>query len=285
MSVDSLSRNTLAERAMGNFPLSIATSQAIESVIGKLPDAPTADPEINRIDLLMVNVRTLIRNIFGSLDKEALKKVDEYTVAESLVAEMRTIEQIITENSDGRCQTMYYFCSYADFLRKFTKSIPKTANTLLQKQKAASEHTVSEYLLNDFKDQAPIEKYVTDFPNIDARTAIMTHYPIDLLQRYKFKSLVLLESHTGAVKPPMMWNTKLQDGKELELLPFDRMTLQVFGDNVLFVPMAVKIRQRVYKIAKDRAWTPATTKDYAIYTVEQNRDPALEVLVKDLYRR
>lgn len=285
MAVDSISRNTLAERTVGNFPISIATSQAIESLIGKLPEAPTADPHIGHIDLLMVNVRTLIRNVFGSLDKEARKRVDEYNVAETLVAEMRTIEQIVTEESDGRCQTMFYYCSYDDFLRKYTKSIPKTANTLLQKQNAAAEHTTAQYLLNDFRDQAPIEKYVTDFPNIDARTAIMTHYPIDLLQRYKFKSLVLLESHTGAIKPPMMWNTKLSDGRELEIIPFDRMSLQVFGDNVLFVPMGIKIRQRVYKIAKDRAWTPATTKDYVIYSIEQNRDPALEVLVKDLYRK
>lgn len=285
MSVDSISRDALSQRTMGNFPISIATSQAIESFIGKLPEAPTADPEIRRRDLLMINIRTLIRNIFGSMDKDQRAKVDEYNVAESLIAEMRTIEGIITEESDGVCQTMFYYCSYDDFLRKFTKSIPKTANTILQKQNAASEMSVIKYILGEMKDQAPVEKYTTDFPNIDADTAILTHYPIDLLQRYKFKSLVLLESHTGAVKPPMMWNTKLHEGRDLEIIPFDRMTLQIFGDNVLFVPMAVKIRQRVYKVATKNAWTPATTKDFAIYSIEQNRDPALEVLVKDLYRK
>jgi hypothetical protein len=180
---------------------------------------------------------------------------------------------------------MFYYCSYDDFLRKFTKSIPKTANTILQKQNAASEMSVIKYILGEMKDQAPVEKYTTDFPNIDADTAILTHYPIDLLQRYKFKSLVLLESHTGAIKPPMMWNTKLHEGRDLEIIPFDRMSLQIFGDNVLFVPMAVKIRQRVYKVATKNAWTPATTKDFVIYSIEQNRDPALEVLVKDLYRK
>ena len=285
MSVDSLSRDTLAERAMEVYPLSVATGRAIASFVGKLPDAPATQPDILNRDLLLVNVRTLIRNLYGSMNKEQRAKLEEFTVTEALVAEMRIIETIIAEESDGRCRVVFYHCTYTDIIRKFTRAIPKTANTVLQKQAAAEEHTVTQYLFKDFKDNAPIEKYNVDFPSMDANTAILTHYPIDLLQRYKFKSLVLLESHTGAIKPPMMWNTKLWEGRDLEIIPFDRMTLQLFGDNVLFVPMAVKIRQRVYKVATKNGWTPASTQALVTYSIEQNRDPALEVLVKDLYRK
>ena len=285
MSVDSLSRDTLAERTMEIYPLSVATGRAIASFVGKLPDAPTQAPEILSRDLLMINVRTMIRNIYGSMTKEQRNRLDEYTVTEALVGEMRIIETIVAEESDGHCRVMFYHCTYTDIIRKYTRAIPKTANTVLQKQAAAEEHSVLQYLAKDFQDSAPVAKYNIDFPSMDANAAILTHYPIDLLQRYKFKSLVLLESHTGAIKPPIMWNTKLWEGRDLEILPFDRMTLQLFGDNVLFVPMAVKIRQRVYQIAKKNSWTPASTQALAIYSIEQNRDPALEALVKDLYRK
>lgn len=285
MTVDAVSRQTLAEREQGQYPLSIATSLAIESFLGKLPEAPTVSPEIHRTELLMINVRTLIRNLMGSMDKEARKVLEEYTMAESISNEIRTIETIINEESDGRCQTLFYYCTYSDFLREFTVSIPKVANTVLQKQIQATEETIVEYLFKEFKDSTPIEKYTRNFPDTPVAAVILTHYPVDLLQRYKFNSLLLLESHTGAIKPPMMWNTKLSEGRDLEIIPFDRMTLQLYGDNVMFVPMGIKIRQRVYKIATTKQWTPATTKDYVIHSVEQNRDPALEVLVKDLYRK
>lgn len=285
MSVDSISRATLSERAVGQFPLSIATSMAIESLIGKLPEAPVENPAIRKTELLMVNVRTLIRNLYGSIDKDRRHTLDEFTVAEAISNEIRTIETIVSEESDGQCRCLFYTCTYADILRKFTRAIPKAANSVIQQQAAHSEKTVLAYLLDEYKDTTPIEEYTRDFPDMNAACVILTHYPIDLLQRYKFTSLLLLESYTGAIKPPMMWNTKLSNGRELELVPFDRMTLQLFGDNVLFVPMSVKIRQRVYKVAVSSGWTPASTKDLVIHSIEQHRDPALEVLVKDLYRK
>lgn len=284
MSVDSISRDTLAARAVGQFPISIATSLAIESAVGILPEAPTDSPEIKKRQLLMVNVRTLIRNLYGSVDKEQKSKLEEYTIAECIAGEMRAIEAIVAEHSDGRCSCVFYFCSHLDAPRRFMKAILKSPSTVGQQMYQASEAAIVKYLDTEFASTAPITHYVSDFPDINLNTLIMTHYPIDLLQRYKFASLMLLESHTGALKPPMMWNTKLQNGRELEIIPFDRMTLQMFGDGVLFTPMPTKIRKVMLEIAAQNMWTPGTTKDLAIYSVEKHHDPALTVLVKEMYR-
>lgn len=286
MSVDSISRDVLAARAMGQFPLSIATSLAIESAVGILPEAPTDAPEIKRRQLLMVNVRTLIRNLYGSVNKEQKSKLEEYTVAEAISNEMRVIESIIAEHSDGRASCTFYLCSYVDILRNFRKGIPKTPSTAGQQMYQASEQAILKYLDTEFKGGTPMAHYKSDFPQSEASALILTHYPIDLLQRYKFSSLMLLESHTGALKPPMMWNTKLQDGrdKEMEILPFDRMTLQIFGDGITFTPMPIKIRRVMLEIAAKNNWTPGTTKALAIYSVEKHHDPALENLIKEMYK-
>ncbi|MNZ57992.1 hypothetical protein D3C78_759890 [compost metagenome] len=109
---------------------------------------------------------------------------------------------------------------------------------------------------------------------------------MDLLQRYKFSSLTLLESHTGAAKPPALWYTKLTNGKELEHIPFDRMTLQFFGDNGnLFTGYPIKFRRIMLDIAKKNRWTALTTKDYIIQSVKKAYEPELERLVLNLYSK
>src|SRR5690606_9561418 len=82
-------------------------------------------------------------------------------------------------------------------------------------------------------------------------TMLLTHIPVDLLSADRFSKLVLLESHTGAIKPHLSWYTKLTNGKELFRMPFNRFTLQVFGDNgVHFAPMPMKMKQAVKDISE-----------------------------------
>ena len=280
-----LSREVLSNRAVGQFPLSIATSLAMESSIGILPEAPAVAAEIKNRDLIMVNVRTLLRNLLGSIPKEDKGRLENYTIAEAIVGEMRVIEQLAAEHSNGRCSVEYYHCTYSDVQLKFSRALLKIPVTPLQVAYLAMENDVLKYMKEDFKTAPPIEQLTRNFKDHHVDALIITHYAIDLLQRYRFNSLSLLESHTGAIKAPLLWNTKLKDGKEFEILPFDRMTLQMFGDGVIFAPMPIKIRQRLYSIAVKQGWTPASTKDWIIQGVTAHRDPALEVLVKDLYRK
>lgn len=284
MSLESVSRDLLTNRAVGQFPLSIATSLAIESLIGIFPDAPSEHPPIRDHDSLWVNMRTLIRNLLGSLKTEDRKHLTEHTVAEYIVNEMRTIETVCVEHGDGRFEVAFYKCSYTDLSYSYNKSILKVPSTPGQKLSWAFEENVLKVIDEEYQGHIPYLTLTRKFPEVHSRVLLISHYPVDLLQRYKFDNLALLETHTGAVKPPNMWNTKLKDGRELERIPFDRMTLQMFGDGITFSPMNLKVRQKLVEIAEKNKWTPLTTKEFVIYCVEQNRDPALESLVKDLYR-
>jgi hypothetical protein len=72
-----------------------------------------------------------------------------------------------------------------------------------------------------------------------------------------------LESHTGAIKNPAEWNTKLTGGaKELSNIPFNRFTLQLFGDNGhMFLSGPLRLREIVLGIAKRDHWTSVTTSE------------------------
>lgn len=284
MSPDDISRVLLTERAVGQFPISVATSLAIESLVGILPEAPAEKPPIQDYDTLWINIRTLIRNMLGALDTDKRKHLTEYTVAEYIVNEMRAIETVCIEHGDGRFDVEFYVCSYTDLAYNFNKSILKVPNTPGQKHAYLFEQAVLEIIDKDFKGHIPYHHLTRTFPEVLARALLLSHYAIDLLQRYRFQDVALLESHTGAIKPAPMWNTKLHNGKELERIPFDKMTIQMFGDNVTFSPMAIKVRKKMVELAEKHKWTPLSTKDFVIHCVEQNRDPALEALVKDLYR-
>lgn len=284
MSPDDLSRATLTERAVGQFPISVATSLAIESLIGILPEAPAEKPPIHEYDVLWINMRTLIRNMLGALETEKRKQLTEPTVAQYIVNEMRAIESIAIEHGDGRFEVTFYFCSYTDLAYNFNKSILKTPNTPGQKHAYLFEQAVLEIIQREYAGQIPFYNLTRTFPEVNQRALLLSHYAIDLLQRYRFQDIALLESHTGAIKPAPMWNTKLHNGRELERIPFDKMTLQMFGDGVTFSPMAIKVRKKMVELSEKHKWTPMSTKDFVIHCVEQNRDPALEALVKDLYR-
>lgn len=278
------SREIISNRALSNQPLSVATGIAIESALGQLEEAKDEKAPVLDRDLLLVNVSTLYRNLVGSIPTEKRGFLTPYTLAEALAGEMRGIESLIAEGSEGRCVTMFYQCSYKSLLRQFQNGLPKIDNTIIQKQAAALESATLGDLNDSIVSKPPIDKHDVKFPYNEGKTLLLSHYPVDLLNRFCFSALSLLESHTGAIKPPQVWYTKLNNGQDLKIIPFDRMTMQMFGDKVHFLPMHIKLRKKLYNIAVKNKWGPTTTKDMVIHSVTMNRDPALEALVKDLYR-
>jgi len=284
--LDDQARVVLSERAFSeNEPLSIATGIAIDSVLGLLEEAKDPEPPILKYDIFLVHIRTIYRNLIGSVPTELRNKLTPLALAEVMSTEMRVIETLISEATEGRCEIRFYHCNYSSIMNDFSRSLPKIPTTPGQKASTALEFSTYQALKEDIVSKPPIDYWNRKFPEIGGRGIVLTHYPVDLLNRYRFESLHLLESHTGAIKPPALWNTKLREGWGLEQLPFDRMTLQMFGDNIQFSPMNKKIRMTLFNIAVKKKWNHATTKDYVIHCVTEHRDPALEVLVKDLYRK
>ena len=112
---------------------------------------------------------------------------------------------------------------------------------------------------------------------------IVTHLPVDLLSRYNFKKLELVESHTGAIKAFPHWHSKLTGGKELVNIPFNAFSLQVFGDNGnLFTPLLPSLRKEVLRLAQEDRWVAITTDDKIRMSLRKVTDPTSRAILMSL---
>jgi hypothetical protein len=288
MAIDARAMDAISSREVGQIPVSIGSSLALEGAFGILEDNPNNNPIINQVDVLYVNLRTLIRNLVGAIDAEAMNNVFPEDLAYALINEMTIIEGAVHRFSAGRVNTQIYLCNYQGVPKKFPYAILKAASTEKQKLAALREENTIVELLSVLERTPTVKILETDIDlaSDNRRVLMMSSYAIDLLQRYKFNSLTLLESHTGAAKPPALWHTKLSNGKELSNIPFDRMTIQFFGDNSnLFTAFPIKYRRVMLDIAQKNRWNALTTKDYIISSVKKAYEPELEKLVINLYSK
>ena len=273
----------ISGRELGvSVPISIGTSIAIESALGLLPEQ-TNQIKIENYDAIWINVRTLFRNLLGAMETESKKMVLPEDVAEALVNEMTVINAVVSDKTRGMVSVVFYVCTHSSLSRRYPNAAHRNSHDNTDNQR--TNYIVEQQALKTVLDSGAmvdLRKFDMDFGD-NTNVMIVTHQPIDLLNRYRFKQIVLLESHTGAIKPPSRWYTKLQNGRELVNIPFDKMTLQLFGDGTMFSPMGIKVRKHLVELAKKNGWTYLTTRDYVMKTIRDTRDPIFEAYVARLY--
>lgn len=274
----------LAGREMGQLPVSIGTSLALESVTGILPEHETDDPDIHKFDSLWVNVRTLFRNIVASIPSDQKVMLSPEDIVETIKQEMSAIEELVNKITFSKVKVHFYVTTLKSFLRTFSKSIPKYPKTERQKFHAALEKVALDYFIDNFDAFENLRVFDVKVEAKGGKSLIMTHQPIDLLSRYEFKQLILLESHTGALKGPSLWSTKLTGGKNLIRIPFNKLTLQVFGDGEMFSTFPIKIKRELLRIAEEENWTVNTTTEKMRYGINKSYDPKFKELMFELMR-
>lgn len=268
----------LANRAKGQFPLSIATSLALESLAGIHPEIPNvAELPIKDMSTLLINIRTIIRNINGALPTEQAKTLNAKSVIDTLLEEMTIIEATINKLSEGMVNVVYYASTYGSLGRKYPQAILRPVTTPNQINYVHLERDVIIRLLENPL-AFDIRRYDTEITDKFSDVLIITHLCIDLLSKSNFNRIRLLETHTGSIKNHLQWNTKLTKGKDLIRIPFNKFTLQVFGDNgYLFSQMDHRTRAVVTNMAEIDKWTTATTKDRIIASIRKLDDPSIRM--------
>lgn len=267
-------------RTTGQFPLSIATSLALEAAFGIYPDRPVVQPApILDYDELWVNVKTLFRNFLGALDKSTAEMITSDAVVEGINGELDTIHQLVTEQTSGRTSVVFYLSDYVDIDRKYKYAVIRRDNTAKQKMYTAMMIDVIGKLLKMHpKGNIRVEKLKLH-PEKKTKALILTHIAFDLVSYPEFRELTLLESHTGAIKERSQWYTRLYEGKTLSMVPFNEMFLQVFGDSQTFRPMDIKLRKEIIDLATQYRWNAATKIDFIMYGIGTLKNPyAREIL-------
>lgn len=279
--------NEYINRETGKYPISIATSLAMEGLFGihdNIPPQPTLP--VTNCDAVAVNARTLVRNILGSHDKANSQFISVEYVVRLLLDEILTIKNILEIETQGRVQVFMYIPSYKFLKIRYRNAIIKEPTT--EKQIAANkfEEDCIELLLKRQGD-IHVSFSVVDLDitfNKDPRVFLITHLPIDLLHCKDVKSVALLESHTGIVKYSNQWYTKLKNGKDLYRIPFDVMSIQFFGDSGgMFVPYENKMRKVLLEIAEKNQWTQLTSKNKIVGDVMRDYEPVLASIISGLY--
>lgn len=247
------------DREKGAYPVSLGTSIALEALAGNYPERPVNPPPIREMKEVWFNLRTLLRNLQGALASDVRDRVTHGALVPSLIEELSLIESIIISMSSGNARAVFYVCDYSSIRQKFPKTGLRVPTTPKQIMHDAIEKAVIRALLDHGVSQ-DLRTFRYELDGRNQPAFILTHLPIDLLSRYAFSKLELLESHTGNIKKPAQWNTKLTNGKELVNIPFCRFSLQVFGDNGNhFAPAPRAVKEIVLDLADKYRWTSITT--------------------------
>lgn len=272
-------------RTKGQFPISIATSLALEGLFGILEDNKDPNPPWPDYTDLIINVRTLFRNLLGSIEDEHTSTNTGYHYAIAIIEEMTIIRNIVTQYTDGKIKTHFYACNYDTLTGLYPFSFFRESKTDKQKFYAKMENgTIDEVIKQLGKPNEYIRLFDSYIPLDVNKTLVITNYPVDLLNIQKASEIALVESHTGKLKRKAQWNTKLYNGSKLPPIPFDKMTIRVFGDSGnLFAPYPIEIRRKLLEIAGKYKWHSQTTRERILQTVKLSNDIVLYQTITKLY--
>lgn len=274
------------ERETGFFPLSIGTSLALEGLFGLHPDDPSQPTDLQTINRLWINVRTLIRNFYASMTAEQQRHTPISTVGAMLLEELSTLETVVAQHSQGGMRLTVYDADMKDVKWWMPHASFKEAKTERQLHYQSFENLLVKGL-RESPDALPYAlKSVGRKPETSHGVcAILTHYPHELFWRFSFDRLFLLESHTGKVKAPHQWASKLQGVSLDDHIPLTPLTIQLFGEGSIIAPQPKKMRDEVRRIAVSCRWTVVTTPEKVAQDIRQRGSSELRELTGRLASR
>lgn len=254
------------------IPVSIPTAIPIEEVVLK-EDGEKGD--------IWINVRTLVRNCLNCLSTEEKISISPMDVAPVIMEEMQLISDWIHQASHNTRRVVYYVTEKRSFSRCFPHALPKGYKTAKQKHELQLTNETLLEVMGALGEQIKIFDIM--LKGEERPVLIITHQSIDLLSEYSFPSLKLLESHTGKIKSKTYWNSKLS-GKNTDVMPFNALTLQVFGDGESFAAFPRKLKMEVVNLATIAGWSPITSKTKIESDLNKLQDKVGMQMLRDMLR-
>lgn len=268
-----------AERDVGQFPLSIGTSLALEGSLGIHPDRPVGNRTLYDYQTLWVNVKTAFRNYYRAIDKDSVTLISKEELIEQFHLELHQIVNVVDSQTNGAMKVVFFVSDYHGLEKKYTHAVMRVDSTENQKLFTKTMKTVISNILASEPDliqtfQRKIEKQGL------GKGLMLTSYAYDLTSAKAFSNLALLESNTGAIKERNLWYTKYYNGKELSMIPFREDFLPIFGDSELFRPIGMAYRKNLIDIGKKYNWNFSTTREKIIYGIDSLKDKFLAATLK-----
>lgn len=289
----------LQGRNMGTYPVSIATSRALEGIFGIHEDInyPLNNKyPYKKFAQLAINYRTMIRNIIGSVNSQAADSFTPEILIILIAEEMSLINEIVASASRNNLEVIYYTAGYGPSTLKYLPYANlKSPKTTIQLKERQLENDVLAGLtqlrrLNNppvILPEGALSNLSGDIPTFSQRLEVskgvlyLTHLPLDILKTPKGRK-ALLESHTGKVKGEQDMISKLR-GKPKNI-PFDIMTIQMFGDTGMTLDSHnSKLRKELSELGEKKGWNATTTESRIKGEIKRNASKELSTLVNQLY--
>lgn len=249
------------------IPISVSSALALESLFSEDPEKDF----VYRNQSLWFNVRTLYRNLISAIKPEI--DYDDEMLTLDLLEEIEILLTVVSENNvKGKNKVVLYANSHNNLEKLFPYAKVKHPKTEKQIKYFKQEKRILESLFDnlDSKEDYTVQMGDCELNGDDKEVIVLTHHPIDLLSRYQFSELLLLESHTGAIKRQSQWNTKLTGGKQHPRIPFNALTLQVFGDqSTNFYSYSAAYKKAIIDLAKKANWNALTGSEKIITDLVQ----------------
>lgn len=262
----------MTERTKGTLPISVGTALAIEAL--------TSVP-MHRYGALLINLRTVIRNARQAYD-DYTPTVKELTQAtkEDIVG---IAEAIVAMKIKTLLELKFYYPSYQALPRLFPMAKLKNVNekgTDKQKLVAQLEEQVATNILKEFGEA--ITKVNTRIPDFTQEALIITHHPVDLVMTDSYARLNLLESHTGTIKNYTLFYTKLTGSDKFNNIPFNKLTIQIFGDkSTNFYSQNEGVKNEIKQLADLARWSSASSPSLVARSIRSlGNTPEKQILLK-----
>jgi hypothetical protein len=261
----------MADRTIGLFPMSVGTSLAFEALMSR-----PVDKKEKPIEILILNVGTIFRNAYQAYDTDDRDRLGVDKLHDDVIADMSAIYDILKDV--GRTVVPDYKLYYGKYER-LSSAFPMAKiwepTSDIAKNYARLERNVIDKVTKTMRGLVQVVDHT--LPSCVKNTYVITHHVVDLLVPSGYGDITLLESHTGALKKKDQWNTKLTNGNTLDRIPFNRLSLQVFGDkSVNFKANSFKYKTAMLKMAQDFEWTPHTTRDRIKLSIDSLQDQQLK---------
>lgn len=267
-----------------HLAVSIGTALAIEIFGGHAAEREPEPESRHHPEELWINLRTLVRNLHSGQDARVKQGALPEDFIETLEDEMRLITEYVRDVTAGKVNVLYYACEYDRDLRKrFPKGNLKEPSTPGQLSYVGIENAIVDHYSTD---ERPELVHFRGYIKPSFKHAwVLTSSSVDLLDLSKFKRGLLLESHTGRLKNTIQLHSKLTNGSKMGNVPFNKMTLQVFGDKSnLFSPMPKAVKDAIQELAKQHRWTPATSTSNVKFAINGMKDRLGSRLLLELMR-
>lgn len=254
-----------------HLAVSIGTALAVE-VIGGHAEGRDPEPE-SRLhpEEVWVNLRTLIRNLHSGQPSQVKEGCIPEDFIPTLDDEMRLIREYVRDTTGDKVKVKFYACKYTNLEKQFPKAQLKTPTTKGQLIYATIENSLVGYY--DELEDSEVKVYRNSLETEFKHVWLLTNSSIELLELGNFRKGLLLESHTGKLKNVIKLHSKLTGGSKMGNIPFNKLTLQVFGDKSnYFSPMPKAIKDAVKELAVKNKWTPATKVSNVKFAINGMRD-------------